>query len=466
MRPELRGQSSTLIVAVIAGTFGVALLQFTGLLSAAIRADPVAGASKHTVPLLLTLAAIAFIVLSLYVSGVVTSNTVATVVAGRTRQIALLRLIGSSAGAERTRIAREGLLVGVIGAVGGGILGTAVAALVGAIAVESGLLHPYAYSFTAPIIALPVVAVALTTWLAAWVGSRRVLDVRPIEALSNSAERSMPEIAGIRGRHALSAVLVAAGILFLALGVVLGLKYPPAVLIGLVGGLLSFTGIVFASDRVIPPVLRVVGRLLGSSRPAKIAAENALRYPERSSRMTIGLVIGVTLVTTFSVTMQTFQSMLAIGARNDPEDYNGLGPIISGITTVFTVLIGFSALIAAVGLVNTLSLSVLQRTRELGLMRALGFTRRQLGSMILAEAAALTITATLLGLVLGFVYGWIGAQSFLGGVKGHPGLVTPQIPWPMVLIVVIAAAALTLVAAFAPSRRATGVSPVTALAVE
>ncbi|MFC4242712.1 FtsX-like permease family protein [Gryllotalpicola reticulitermitis] len=466
MRPGLRGQASTLTVSVIAGTFGVALLQFTGLLSAAIRADPVAGASPHTVPMLLDLAAISFIVLALYVSGVVTSNTVATVVAGRTRQIALLRLIGSSAGAERTRIAREGLLVGILGALAGAVIGTAAAALVGRIAVAAGLFHPYSYSFAAPIIVVPVVAVALTTWLAAWVGSRRVLDVRPIEALSNSTERNMPEIAQKRGRHKLAMGLVIAGVVFLALGVVAGLKFPPAVLLGLIGGLLSFTGIVFAADRVIPPVLKVVGRVIGTSHPARIAAENALRYPERSSRMTVGLVIGVTLVTTFAVTMRTFETMLAIGARNDPQQYNGLGPIISGVVTVFSVLIGFSALIAAVGLVNTLSLSVLQRTRELGLMRALGFTRRQLGAMILAEAAALTITATVVGLVLGFVYGWIGAQSMLGGVKGHPGLVLPQIPWTTVLIVVVAAAALTLVAAFTPSRRATRISPVTALAVE
>ncbi|MCL2515929.1 MAG: ABC transporter permease [Microbacteriaceae bacterium] len=466
MKPSLRGQIPTLIVAVIAGTFGVALVQFDGIISAAVRADPVAGASVHTVPLLLGLAAISFIVLSLYVSGVVTSNTVATVVAGRTRQIALLRLIGSSARAERGRIAREGLLVGVIGAVVGAVIGTGVAALVGHLAVASRIFRPFVYSYATPTILLPVVAVAMTTWLAAWVGSRRVLDVRPVEALGNSTERSIPDIAVHRRRHRLALVLVIVGVVFLAAGVVLGLRFPPAVLLGLIGGLLSFSGIVFAADRVIPPVLRVVGRLVGTGTPARLAAENALRYPERSSRMTVGLVIGVTLVTTFSVTMQTFQDMLAIGARNDPQQYNGLGPIISGIVTVFSILIGFSALIAAVGLVNTLSLSVMQRTRELGLMRALGFTRRQLRSMIFAEAAALTATATVVGLVLGFVYGWIGAQSMLGGVHGHPGLVAPQIPWPIVLVVVVAAAVLTLVAAVSPSRRATRISPVAALAVE
>ena len=66
--------------------------------------------------------------------------------------------------------------------------------------------------------------------------------------------------------------------------------------------------------------------------------------------------------------------------------------------------------IAAVGLVNNLSLSVLQRTRELGLLRALGFSVRQLRQMILSESAQLTLTAVLLGILLGTVYGWAGAD--------------------------------------------------------
>ena len=140
--------------------------------------------------------------------------------------------------------------------------------------------------------------------------------------------------------------------------------------------------------------------------------------------------------------------------------------MLDAVTAVFSALIGVSALIAAVGLVNSLSLSVLQRTRELGLLRALGFTVKQLRRMILAESVQLTATAVLVGLVLGTIYGWAGAQSLLGSVNGVPGLVLPGVPWTMLAIVVGAAALLTAIATIAPSRRATRVSPVTALAVE
>src|SRR5690606_7805464 len=117
--------------------------------------------------------------------------------------------------------------------------------------------------------------------------------------------------------------------------------------------------------------------------------------------------------------------------------------------------VGFSALIAAVGLVNTLSLGVAQRTRELGLLRALGFTAGQLRRMILAEAAQLTVTAVLVGLVLGAGYGWAGAQSMFGSLTSQPALVVPVVPGWLVVAVVAAAALITSAASVAPTRRAT-----------
>jgi putative ABC transport system permease protein len=119
-----------------------------------------------------------------------------------------------------------------------------------------------------------------------------------------------------------------------------------------------------------------------------------------------------------------------------------------------------------VGLVNNLSLSVLQRTRELGLLRALGFSVQQLRRMILSESAQLTLTAVLLGIVLGGFYGWAGAQSLLGSINGAPGLIFPAVPWVILAVVVGGGALLTAVASWAPTRRATRVSPITALSVE
>jgi len=465
MRTRLKDQWPTLVVATIAGTFGVLLLQVTGLLAAAIRADDVTGESD-TVALMLGVVATVFIVIAVYVSAIVTTNTVATVVAGRTRVIALLRLIGSSARAQRAQIAKEGLLVGLAGAAVGVVLGTASAVGLARYAVASGMLPETDYDYVNVAIVLPAVAVVLTTWLASWVGSRRVLRVRPAEAIGNANPQSHEAVGRRRGRNITAAVFVVVGLALLAVGVVVGLTRPEGVLIGMVGGIVSFTGIVLGADVVMPPVLRLVGRLFGRSPAARLAAENAVRNPERSSRMTIGLVIGVTLVTTFSVTMESYRAMILAAQERQPEIYAGIEPMLNATVAVFTVLIGFSALIAAIGMVNTLSLSVLQRTRELGLLRALGFDRRQLRRMIVVESAALTVAATLTGLVLGFGYGWAGAQALLGGAQGMPGFVFPGIPWVMIGVLIVAAGVLTLVASIAPARRAMRVSPVAALAVD
>jgi putative ABC transport system permease protein len=465
MRTRIRDQWPTLLVAALAGTFGVALLHVTGLLGAAIAADEVTGESA-TVTLILGIVASVFIVIAVYVSAIVTANTVATVVAGRTRLIALLRLIGSSARSQRAQIAKEGLLVGLVGAVIGVGAGTGAAMLLEQVAVATDLMPATDYDYLNPAVVLPAVAVAITTWLAAWVGSRRVLRVRPIQAIGDSHEQDREELSRHRVRNIAAIVLVVFGVGLLVAGILWGLTEPYGVLVAMVGGILSFTGIVLGAHVVMPPVLRLVGRAFGTSPAARLAAENAVRHPERSSRMTIGLVIGVTLVTTFAVTMESYRELIRAAQRAQPEVYQGVDQMLDVTVAVFTVLIGFSALIAAIGMVNTLSLSVMQRTRELGLLRALGFERRQLRWKIVAESAALTLAATVTGIVLGFGYGGAGAQSLLGGAQGEGTIVLPGIPWAMFGVLLVAAGVLTLAASIAPARRAMRVAPVVALAVE
>jgi putative ABC transport system permease protein len=396
------------------------------------------------------------------VGAVVTANTFATIIAGRIRTVALLRLIGSSAAAQRRAVAGEGLRVGIIGAVLGVVVGTGVTLLIVRIGVATSFLPDLGYNYLPPAVMLPVVAVVLTTWLASWIGSRRVLRVSPIQATGAAQAESLDESSGHRVRNVVALVLLIVGFGLLGFAVVLGLADPSAVLVGVLGGLLSFSGFVLGAQLVMPRVLRLVGRAFGSGPTARLAAQNAVRYPERSTRTTIGLVIGVTLITMFAVAAETYQQIIRAEQQARPELNEGLDDILLITVGVFSVLIGFSALIAAVGLVNNLSLSVLQRTRELGLLRALGFTGRQVRRMILVESASLTTAAVLVGLVLGTFYGWVGAQSLLGAIAG--GVVAPALPVGLLAIVALAAVALTLVASVAPSRRATRVAPVVALA--
>jgi len=464
-RFAVREHVPSILVASLSAAFGVALLQVTGALSTVLAADDLVGSSA-TLRVMLAVVAAVFIAIAVYVGAIVTANTFSTIIAGRIRTVALLRLIGSSAASQRRAVAGEGLRVGVIGAVVGAVVGTLVTVLIVRIGVATGLIPDLPFDYLPPAVALPIVAVVLTTWLASWIGSRRVLAVSPMQATGAAQEESLDETSGHRARNVASLVLMLLGGAALALAVVFGLLNPAAVLIGVVGGVLSFSGFVLGAHLVMPRVLRLVGRVFGSSAPARLAAENAVRYPERSTRTTIGLVIGVTLITMFAVAVASFQAMIREAQRAQPDVYQGSDDILLVTVTVFSILMGFSALIAAVGMVNNLSLSVLQRTRELGLLRALGFTARQVRRMILVESASLTAAAVIVGLVLGTFYGWVGAQSLLGSMYGSPGIVAPAIPVALLAIVVLAAVALTLVASVTPSRRATRVAPVAALAHE
>jgi putative ABC transport system permease protein len=460
----LREHAASILVATLSSTFGVALLLVTDDLDVYIHHSAAGGTAA--VQTALKIVAFVFIAIALYTASVVTSNTFATIIAGRTRTIALLRLIGATARSQRRAVAREGLVVGLLGSVLGLAIGVGMNAIVLGISVGSGFVPPAQYTFITPVEALPVVAVALTTWLASWVGSRRVLVVSPIQATGAAQEWSASEMTGRHARNGASITLLVIGIVLLLLGVGVGQKSPIGILVGVVGGMLSFTGVVLSSQVVMPPALRLVGRLFGTNSTARLAAQNAVRYPERSARTTIGIVIGVTLVTMFSVAVQTAIVILDAVGKAHPSSAQQTGQILTVIAVIFSVISAFSALLAAIGMVNNLSLSVLQRIRELGLLRALGFTGRQIRTMIVAESAQLTIAAVVVGLLLGTLYGWAGAEALLGFAPGSPGIIWPAFPPVLLVVIVLAAALLTWLASVAPTRRATRVTPVDALAVE
>jgi putative ABC transport system permease protein len=460
----LREHAASILVATLSSTFGVALLLVTDDLVSYIHHSEAGGTAA--VQAALRIVAFVFIAIALYTASVVTSNTFATIIAGRTRTIALLRLIGATAKSQRRAVAREGLIVGIVGSIFGLAIGVAMNAIVIWICIATAFIPRIAFAFISLIDLLPAAAVILTTWLASWVGSRRVLVVSPIQATGAAQERNTSEVTGRRSRNGASITLFGIGILLLMLGIAVGQKSPIGILIGVIGGMLSFTAVVLSAQVVMPPALRLVGRLFGTSSSARLAAQNAVRYPERSARTTIGIVIGVTLVTMFSVAVQTAIVILDAVGKAHPSSDQQTGQILTVISVIFSVISAFSALLAAIGMVNNLSLSVLQRIRDLGLLRALGFTGRQIRTMIVAESAQLTIAAVVVGLLLGTFYGWAGAESLLGFSPGSPGIVWPAFPPLLLIVIVLAAALLTWLASVAPTRRATRVTPIDALAVE
>jgi len=462
----VRDFSPTILVAALGTTFGSALVIAPGIVTEALRA---AGLSDvASVKSVLDVVGWLFLGIALYVGAIVTANTCATLIAGQTRVIALQRLVGATGATLRSRITRAGLVVGVIGGLIGVVVGTGLSALFVAVLRGNGFLPDTSYTLVPWQLVLPVVAVVLATWGAFAVGSRRVLTVTPLQALSSVVEPSHDDVRSGLARKVWAVLLMAGGAALMLLGLLLSSSSPVAVFPAALGGFISFAGVAVGATIVMPPVLSLIGRIGAKDPVVLLAGRNALRAPGRASRATIGLVIGVTLLVTFAVALGMMQHLLEEQLRaqfggGGKQQVEQLRDVFVQVNGVVSVIVGFSAVIAAVGVVNALALGVLQRRRELGLLRVLGLTGAQVRRMIITEAVQMVVAAVVTGLVLGTVYGWVGGQTLLGSM-GSPG--APVLPPLTVVIVVVGALVLAVAATVAPVRRAMRVSPTEALAVD
>ena len=136
--------------------------------------------------------------------------------------------------------------------------------------------------------------------------------------------------------------------------------------------------------------------------------------------------------------------------------------IIDQLMLVLVGLLGVSVLVSLVGVANTLSLSVAERTRENGLLRALGLTRRQMKSLLALEALFLSMTGALIGVGMGVAFGWVGVMSL--PIDGTTPVLS--VPWLQLVGVCVVAIVSALIASWLPGRRAAKVSPSEALATE
>ena len=103
MRRTAREHAPSILVAALSAAFGVALLQGTGALALMIRADDTLGSSTAA-GIALASVAIVFIAIATYVAEIVTANTFATIIAGRVRTIALLRLLGATSSSDASAL--------------------------------------------------------------------------------------------------------------------------------------------------------------------------------------------------------------------------------------------------------------------------------------------------------------------------------------------------------------------------
>jgi putative ABC transport system permease protein len=122
---------------------------------------------------------------------------------------------------------------------------------------------------------------------------------------------------------------------------------------------------------------------------------------------------------------------------------------VTSFVTFIYVMLALSVIIALIGIANTLSLSIYERTREIGLTRAIGASRSQVRSAMRWEAAIIAVLGTLVGLLIGLIVSW-ALITALGGF----GLGQFVVPVPTLTFIVVVAALLGVVASLLPARRA------------
>jgi putative ABC transport system permease protein len=134
---------------------------------------------------------------------------------------------------------------------------------------------------------------------------------------------------------------------------------------------------------------------------------------------------------------------------------------VNQILGLVYALLALAVLIALLGIGNTLALSILERTREVGLLRSVGMTRSQLRSTIRWESVVIAVQGTLLGIVIGIFFGWALVRALR-----DEGIDQFTVPYGTLLIVVVLAALAGVVAAVLPARRAAKLDVLRAIVAE
>jgi putative ABC transport system permease protein len=129
---------------------------------------------------------------------------------------------------------------------------------------------------------------------------------------------------------------------------------------------------------------------------------------------------------------------------------------------MFNAIVIIAIVVSLLGVINTLAMSVIERTREIGVLRALGASRWQVRSTMLDESLMITIAGAAVGVAAGTLIGvmWLrGIGDVLPGMSFH-------FPGPVALAVAIAAVVLGVIAAILPARRAARLKVIEALTYE
>ena len=151
-----------------------------------------------------------------------------------------------------------------------------------------------------------------------------------------------------------------------------------------------------------------------------------------------------------------------VSLKNQQEFLDEQKAQIDRLLYIVYALLGLAVVIAVLGITNTLALSVIERTREVGLLRAIGLGRRQLRRMIRLESIAISLLGAMLGVAMGVVFGIV-----LQRAVSDQGVDVLSIPWRrLAVFVALFSVVVGSLAAVLPARRAARLNVLDAITTE
>jgi putative ABC transport system permease protein len=258
-------------------------------------ADEASGSINQALSFLST-ALLVFAFISLFVGGFTIFNTFSITVGQRTRELALLRIVGASRRQLFRSVLLEAALLGLVASVVGLALGVLTSVGLEELLKGFGITLPSGPLVFRPRTVVVALAVGLgVTVLSAASPARRAVRIPPMAALA--AQRAT----GVEssGRRALiGAVIAVVGAAVLAVGLAAG----TIALVG-VGAVVGFLGIAMAAPAVARPMSSVIGRPLAAllGVPGRLGRENSMRSPRRTAQTAAALMVGLALVSTIAV---------------------------------------------------------------------------------------------------------------------------------------------------------------------
>ncbi len=154
------------------------------------------------------------------------------------------------------------------------------------------------------------------------------------------------------------------------------------------------------------------------------------------------------------------QQFPTVKSENQDELKDSIAEQLNALLGIVFALLALSIIVSLFGIVNTLALSIHERTRELGLLRAVGTSRRQVRKIVRYEAVITAMIGAVLGAVLGVVFAVIVSRPL-----ADEGFVL-SIPFGQLIIMLVLAGVAGVIAAIGPARRASKMDVLEALAYE